>query len=210
MALPSATWNADRQIVAAHQRPRLHQAAEPEPLARAEYASRPPSPASRRTRSNRASRSAPAPPRPRAPRASRRSSSNAAACASCVASTSSRMMSHPKTASHFSASCSSIEPEIFQALVQLPQPLGVVGDGLTGVGQRALRLVAIAHHHIGPHQPQPSLDVVTVLLQSGRRGARPCRGSSRRGRSRSCLLRPPSHHPTAPAAVEPPTRTNAA
>src|SRR5258708_38783631 len=64
------------------------------------------------------------------------------------------------------ASCSSIEPEILQALVQLPQSLGVVGDRLTGIGQRAFPLVAIAHPHIGTHQPQPSLDVVAVLLQS--------------------------------------------
>ena len=55
----------------------------------------------------------------------------------------------------------------FQALIQLSQPLRVVGDSLTGVPQRALRLVAVAHYHIGPHQPQPSLDIVTVLLQSG-------------------------------------------
>src|SRR6185437_16900393 len=54
------------------------------------------------------------------------------------------------------ASRSSIEPEIFQAFVQLAQPLGVVGDGLAGVGLRALGLVVIAQHHIGAHQPQPS------------------------------------------------------
>src|SRR5258707_14471796 len=71
-----------------------------------------------------------------------------------------------KTASHFSASCSSIEPEIFQAFIELSQPLRVIGDGLAGVGECALRLVAIAHHHIGAHQPQPSLYIISVLLQT--------------------------------------------
>src|SRR5260221_9956870 len=70
-----------------------------------------------------------------------------------------------ETASHFSASCSSIEPKIFQALVQLLEPLDVIGNGLAGVGERAPRLVAITHYHIGPYQPQPSLDVVTLLFQ---------------------------------------------
>jgi hypothetical protein len=27
----------------------------------------------------------------------------------------------------------SIEPEIFQAIIQLSQPLGIVGDGLPGI-----------------------------------------------------------------------------
>src|SRR4030081_3262027 len=72
---------------------------------------------------------------------------------------------YPKTASYCSA-CLSIEPEILEALVQLSQPLGIVGDGLLGVRQRALRLVAVADYHIGTYQPQPSLDVVAILLQS--------------------------------------------
>src|ERR1700682_2946600 len=63
------------------------------------------------------------------------------------------------------ASCLSIEPEILQAFIQLSQPPGVVGDGLTGFGERALCLVAVPHDHIGADQPQPSLDVVAVLLQ---------------------------------------------
>src|ERR1700722_11821312 len=77
-------------------------------------------------------------------------------------------MTSSKTASYFSASCLSIKPEIFQALIQLSQPFWIVGNGLTGLRQRSLRLIPVTHHHIGPHQPQPSLDVVTVLLQSGR------------------------------------------
>jgi hypothetical protein len=48
-------------------------------------------------------------------------------------------------------SCSSIEPEILQAFIELPQAFGVVGDGPPGVGERIFRLVAIAHHHIGTH-----------------------------------------------------------
>jgi hypothetical protein len=30
-------------------------------------------------------------------------------------------------------SCSSVEPEILQAFIELPQAFGVVGDGLPGV-----------------------------------------------------------------------------
>ena len=63
--------------------------------------------------------------------------------------------------------CSSIEPEILQTLVQLPQPLWVVCNGLTGVCDGAFRLVGVAQDHIGPYQPQPSLDVIAVLLQPG-------------------------------------------
>src|SRR5882724_2498281 len=66
-----------------------------------------------------------------------------------------------------SISCSSIEPEILEALVQLPKPLRVVCNGLTGVRQRAFRLVGVAQDHIGPYQPQPSLHVIAVLLQPG-------------------------------------------
>src|ERR1700740_3754904 len=77
-------------------------------------------------------------------------------------------MMSPKIASHFSASCLSIEPEFFQALIQWSQPFRIVGHGLTGLRQRALRLILVAQYPIGPHQPQPSLDVVSVLLQSGR------------------------------------------
>src|SRR3981189_1300352 len=61
--------------------------------------------------------------------------------------------------------CSSIEPEILQTIIQSPQPLCVVGDGLAGVDQRAPGLIAIAHDQISPHQPQPSFNVVAVLLQ---------------------------------------------
>ena len=111
--------------------------------------------------------------------------------------------------SHFSASCLSIEPEDLQAFVQLPQPLGI-GPQPGGRPQRAFRLVAIAQHHIGPHQPQPSLDVVAVLLQSAWRAARPCCGSWRCGRPRSCPWPRPSHRRTAPARREPPTRARAA
>src|SRR6266481_3697632 len=72
----------------------------------------------------------------------------------------------PGLAPHSPASCSSVEPEIFQALIELPQPLRVIGDGLASVGERAPCLVLIAHHHIGAHQPQPSLDVIAVLFQT--------------------------------------------
>src|SRR5260221_10863241 len=65
--------------------------------------------------------------------------------------------------------CSSIKPEIFQAFIELPQALGIIGDGLPSIGERALRLVAITHHHIRTHQPQPPLDIVAILLQSCRK-----------------------------------------
>src|SRR5260370_18293366 len=71
-----------------------------------------------------------------------------------------------KTASHLRHYRSSVEPEIFQAIVQLAQPLGVIGDGLTGLDERASCLVAIAQDHVGPDQPQPSLYIVAILFQS--------------------------------------------
>ena len=54
-----------------------------------------------------------------------------------------------KTACDFSASCSAIEPEIFQAFIQFPQPSRIAADSLTGSGKqtvftRALRLVSIS------------------------------------------------------------------
>src|ERR1700676_2887380 len=64
---------------------------------------------------------------------------------------------------------SPIKPEIFQALIELAQALRIPRDGLTGIGDGARRLVAVAHHHIGPHQPQPSLDIVAILLQPRRK-----------------------------------------
>ena len=43
-----------------------------------------------------------------------------------------------------SISCSSIEPEILEALVQLPKPFRVVSHGLTGVREGALSFFANA------------------------------------------------------------------
>src|SRR6516225_4726236 len=51
---------------------------------------------------------------------------------------------------------SSIEPEILQALIELAQPFGVVGNGPAGLAKRADRLVALAHDEIGTHQAQPA------------------------------------------------------
>ena len=60
---------------------------------------------------------------------------------------------NPEAVLYPSASRLPIEAEILQALVQLPQPFGVIGNGLTSVGQRTLGLVAVAQHDIGPDQP---------------------------------------------------------
>src|SRR5437899_6670845 len=62
-----------------------------------------------------------------------------------------RVMAYPFSARLVPKS-SSVEPESLEALVELTQPLGVVGDRLSGVGRDAHRLVTIAHHEIGAHQ----------------------------------------------------------
>ncbi len=62
----------------------------------------------------------------------------------------------------------SIQPEILQPLIELTQPVRIVGDSLTGIRERAHCLVALAHHEIGADQPQPALDVVAIGLQPRR------------------------------------------
>src|SRR6516225_6477467 len=63
---------------------------------------------------------------------------------------------------------SSVKPHALEAFIELPQPLGTVGDGSPRTGDGGLCLVVIAQHRIGPHQLQPSLDVVAILLQPAR------------------------------------------
>src|SRR5438270_3448666 len=77
-----------------------------------------------------------------------------------------RVMAYPFSAP-LVAKSSSVEPQSLEALVELAQPFGVVGDRLTGIGRRTHRLVAVAHHEIGAHQTQPAVDIVAVLLQPG-------------------------------------------
>src|SRR5262245_20444404 len=66
-----------------------------------------------------------------------------------------RVMAYP-FAARLVLRLSSVEPESLEAFVELAQPLGIPGHGLTGVGRGAHRLVTIAHHQIGAHQAQPT------------------------------------------------------
>ena len=148
MALPSATAERHRQIVAAHQRARLHQAAEPEPFARRDLL---------------------------LGRHRRRREEHDGIAHGVQHQRGSDREHRERTADHRQTPLLArhtviypIQPEILEAFVQLLQPLGVVGECLTGIGERAHRLVALAHHHIGANQPEPSFDVVAVLLQPRR------------------------------------------
>ena len=68
----------------------------------------------------------------------------------------------------FGASCLSIEPEILcRPSLSWRKRSASLATAWRASTERARRLVALAHHHIGPHQPQPSLDIVAVLLQPG-------------------------------------------
>src|SRR6185437_4112090 len=60
---------------------------------------------------------------------------------------------------------SSVEPEIFEAFIQLLEPLGIAADRRPRISLSGGRLVALAHHEIGAHQAQPAVDIVAVLLQ---------------------------------------------
>src|SRR4051812_28879724 len=59
-----------------------------------------------------------------------------------------------------------IHSKTFKSVVQRPQPLRVTGYRLARIGAGRPGLVAVTHHHIGTHQPEPSLDIVAVLLQA--------------------------------------------
>ena len=72
---------------------------------------------------------------------------------------------------------SAFEPQAFHQIVDAPQLVRIAAERTARIAGRGPRLVAVAQHHIGADEPQPSLDVGAVAGAGARTIAPPCRGS---------------------------------
>ena len=90
--------------------------------------------------------------------------------------------------------------------VQPAQLVRLARKRAAGVAGGGARLVLVAQHHIGAHQPQPSLDVGAVLLQPLGQPRRPCRAPSSSRCSGDKLGSRPRCPPRSGRAAAPPHR----